>query len=220
MASNDTPKSPENPEPFIPSDQRPDLTIDMSQKVGELTVRDLSTILGNAGTNLPKLKEIGKEIHKESIKEPLKEVVKEFKDRKDHKETKDHKDPKEQKDTKDSKDHKEQVDQKAHKEAKDHKDPKEHKDLKDHNDTKGQKDHKDHKDHKEIAKDHKEIAKDHKELVKEVLLEHVPILVNNDPPPPGDPQLMNVLEGLIQRLTGLESRFAQASTANEEKTKK
>ncbi len=210
MASNDSPKSPKNTEPFIPSDQRPDLTIDMSQKVGELTARDLSTILGNAGTNLAKLKEIGKEIHKEFVKEPLKEVVKEFKDRKDHKETKDHKDPKEQKDSKDSKDHKEQVDQKAQKEAKDHKDPKEHKDLKDHNDTKGQKDHKDHKDHKEIAKEHKE-------LIKEVLVEHVPILVNTDPPPPGDPQLMNVLEGLIQRLTGLESRLAQISPANEEK---
>ena len=213
MASNDSPKSPENPEPFIPSDQRPDLTIDMSQKVGELTVRDLSAILGNVGTNLPKLKEIGKEIHKESVKEPLKEVVKEFKDRKDHKETKDHKDPKEQKHTKDSKDHKEQVDQKGQKDAKDHKDPKEHKDLKDHNDTKGQKDHKDHKDHKEIAKEHKE-------LLKEVLVEHVPILVNNDPPPPGDPQLMNVLDGLIQRLTGLESQIAQLTNTNEEKGKK
>ncbi len=213
MASNDTPKAPESSEPFIPSDQRPDLTINMSQKVGELSVRDLSTILGIAGTNLPKLKEIGKEIHKESVKEPLKEVVKEFKDRKDHKETKDHKDPKEQKDTKDSKDHKEQVDQKGQKDAKDHKDPKEHKDLKDHNDTKGQKDHKDHKDHKEIAKEHKE-------LLKEVLVEHVPILVNNDPPPPGDPQLMNVLDGLIQRLTGLESQIAQLTNTNEEKGKK
>ena len=115
--SSDPQQSPQ--EPFIPEDQRPDLTIDMNQRVGDLTVRDLASILGSGATQQPKLKEIT--LDKAPIKDAAKEIFKENKDRKDakeHKEPKDHKDQKDTKDHKDPKEHKDQKDLKDHKELK------------------------------------------------------------------------------------------------------
>ena len=131
-------------EPFIGSEERPDLTLNLDSRLGDLTVRQLSQILGSAGSQA-KLKEL-QAIEKFTIKEPGKEA----KDQKDHKDSKDHKDPKEgkdQKDTKDNKDPKDQKEQKDNKDQKDHKDPKDTKDQKDHKEPK---DHKDSKDHKDI----------------------------------------------------------------------
>lgn len=116
-------------EPFINPEERPDLTVDLNTRVGDLTVRQLSEILGSPSSPA-KLKELV------AAKEP-KDLAKEPKEFKDHKDIKDHKDPKEHKDQKDNKDHK------------DPKDPKDPKDQKDHKDPKDTKDHKDIKDRKE-----------------------------------------------------------------------
>jgi ABC-type Zn2+ transport system substrate-binding protein/surface adhesin len=109
-------------QPFVSDESRPDLTVDLNQKVGELSVRDLASILGAGSQSAIKVKEV-------------KEIKDIFKERKDAKDAKDHKDPKEHKDQKD------------HKDTKDHKDPK---DQKDHKDPKDHKDHKDQKDRKDI----------------------------------------------------------------------
>jgi hypothetical protein len=98
--------------PLIEDEERPDLTIDMEAKVGELTIRDLATLLSTEF-------------------DVLKEGKSEQKEQKDKKDGKDHKDSKDQKDQKDHKDQKDQKDQKDHKDHKDQKDHKDHKDLKD-----------------------------------------------------------------------------------------
>jgi hypothetical protein len=149
-------------EPFINPEERPDLTVDLNTRVGDLTVRQLSEILGSPSSPA-KLKELV------AAKEP-KDLAKEPKEFKDHKDIKDHKDPKEQKDQKDNKDHKDPKDQKDQKDQKDPKDQKDQKDNKDHKDPKDPKDPKDQKDHKDPkeTKDHKDI-KDRKEGLAEKL---------------------------------------------------
>src|SRR6478752_7687978 len=92
-------------EPFIANEDRPELSLDMDGKVGDLTVRELATILGF---------EPAVDVIKEGKSE-----TKEHKDSKDNKDSKDHKEQKHQKDTKDQK---EQKDTKDHKERKDNKD--------------------------------------------------------------------------------------------------
>ena len=72
-------------QPFVSGESRPDLTVDLNQKVGELSVRDLASILGTGGGAAIKIKEF-------------------FKERKDFKDIKEHKDQKEHKDHKDIKD--------------------------------------------------------------------------------------------------------------------
>src|SRR4029453_16219414 len=116
-------------EPFIDPSKRPDLTINLESRVGDITVRQLSEILGSAAAKSKELPSSAKD-----GKDPLKED-KDIKDQKDQKEPKDHKD---QKDL---------ADQKAHKDPKDQKDQKDQKDHK--NEHKEQKDIKDHKDRKE-----------------------------------------------------------------------
>src|SRR6516165_6909681 len=96
-------------EPFINPEERPDLTVDLNTRVGDLTVRQLSEILGSPSSPA-KLKELV------AAKEP-KDLAKEPKEFKDHKDIKDHKDPKEHKDQKDNKDHKDPKDQKDQKEG-------------------------------------------------------------------------------------------------------
>src|ERR1700704_2193775 len=91
-------------QPFVEQEQRPDLTIDMEGKVGDLKVRDLMSIVGASAAAGQKLKEApATAIDKQTAKEP-----KDAKDIKDHKEPKDHKDQKDQKDHKDPKDQKDQ----------------------------------------------------------------------------------------------------------------
>ena len=204
--SSDPQQSPQ--EPFIPEDQRPDLTIDMNQRVGDLTVRDLASILGSGATQQPKLKEIT--LDKAPIKDAAKEIFKENKDRKDAKE---HKEPKDHKDQKDTKDHKDPKDQKDHK---DQKDPKEQKDPKDQKDPKEHKDQKDHKDPKE-HKDQKDL-KDHKEL-KEGLIEKPPqkevfekITDQGTIDPGGPVEQQTTLQDIVQRLSGLEADLQQVKT--------
>jgi hypothetical protein len=121
-------------EPFIARDDRPDLTLDMEGKVGELTVRELASILGF-------------DLQEAELKEGKSEN-KDHKDSKDSKDTKDSFDQKQQKDQKDSKDHKEEKDWKDQKEQKDLKDSKDHKDRKDH------------KDHTEVKVNRKELVKE------------------------------------------------------------
>src|SRR6266436_2759426 len=100
-------------EPFIDSSKRPDLTINLESRVGDITVRQLSEILGSAAAKSKELPSLAKE-----GKDPLKED-KDIKDHKDHKEPKDHKDQKDKKDHKDHKnEHKEQKDIKDHKDRK------------------------------------------------------------------------------------------------------
>ena len=205
-------------QPFISSEERPDLTVDLDARVGDLTVRQLSEILGSTSSSakLKELPQAGKE-----IKEPVKEPVKEPKDIKDHKDSKDHKDPKEPKDQKDTKDHKDPKDQK---DQKDQKDPKDHKDQKDNKDQKDPKDPKDPKDHKD-QKDHKDPkdTKDHKDLKdrKEGLIEKLPPDKN---PPDKLPEVTQGLEGVagapsglddvIQRITRLEQDVAGRTAAS------
>ena len=112
-------------EPLIGDQDRPDLTIDMEGKVGDLTVRELTIILGVDPAAYPKNKR-----------------EKELKDRLDNKEARDRKYEKDQKEPKDQKDQKDQKDSKDHKEQKDTKDirdvgirsPKPDKDHKDQKD--------------------------------------------------------------------------------------
>jgi hypothetical protein len=105
-------------EPFIASDDRPDMTVDLERKVGDLTVRELADVLGF----LPEGDAKGKNRPNE------RKNAKDFKD------------------SKDQPDHKQQKDAKDRKESKDHKDQKDQKDEKDQKDSKDHKDHKDHKD--------------------------------------------------------------------------
>src|SRR5262245_38425856 len=72
------PQQPQGPQPFIPREDRPDLTIDLNQKVGDLTVRDLQTLLGG-GAAPEKLKELAKEKEALSDKLPIKDSGKEEK---------------------------------------------------------------------------------------------------------------------------------------------
>jgi hypothetical protein len=188
-------------QPFVGQEQRPDLTVNMEGKVGDLTVRDLTTLLGGGGG---KVKEVAKEPKdlKEPIKEPIKEP-KDHKDIKDHKEPKDHKDIADQKAHKDPKDNKDQKEQKDHKDPKDTKDPKDQKDPKDPKEQKDQKDHKDPKDHK----DQKDI-KDRKEHIKEPLKEpKEPVDILGKASGEGGPESTagsTELDALIQRISGLE----------------
>ena len=89
-------------EPFIDGGSRPDLTVDMNAKVGDMTVRQLSDILGSSA--LQKAKEgqekqvVEKQVIEKFQKEHPEKVL--VKDHKDTKDTKDHKDGKENKDNK------------------------------------------------------------------------------------------------------------------------
>jgi hypothetical protein len=180
-------------QPFVTDEERPNLTVNMEGKVGDMTVRDLASILG-ADPAAPKpLKE---PIDKAAFKEIAKDNKdrKEAKEAKDHKEPKDHKDQKEQKDHKDPKEQKDQKDQKEHKDQKDTKDQKDHKDPKEHKD---QKDQKDHKEHKETAKDVKDALKEIKEHAEKIDIEGP---VTGAPAAAGETDL----DALIQRVTGLE----------------
>jgi hypothetical protein len=190
-------------EPFINPEERPDLTVDLNARVGDLTVRQLSEILGST-SSAAKLKEAP------AAKEP-KEQAKEPKELKDHKDVKDHKDPKEHKDQKDNKDHKDpkdQKDQKDQKEPKDHKDQKDNKDQKDPKDPKDPKDQKDHKDPKE-HKDHKDI-KDRKEgLADKLPPDKVPPdKLPESQPTEGAGAAASGLEDIIKRVAHLEQEVA------------
>src|SRR5262245_53193866 len=110
-------------EPFIASDDRPDLTLDLERNVVDLTVRELDSIIGV---------------------DPVMDVIKDHKDQ-----SKDHKDSKDAKDSKDQTDHKQQKDAKDQKDSKDHKEQKDQKEQKDEKEQKDSKDHKDHKDSKD-----------------------------------------------------------------------
>jgi hypothetical protein len=200
-------EKPEGPQPFVPKEQRPDLSIDLNQKVGEMTVRDLATLLGG-GSSAVKLKEALKEketaIEKGVIKDNLKDIkdTKDHKEPKDRKEQKDNKDHKDQKDPKDIKDHKDPKDAKDQKDTKDHKDPKDPKEQKDQKDAK---DHKDQADHK-AEKDHKDLKDGAIEKIptKDAIDKVQPDKTPLDAPPtgPGDPG--TGLGGVIQRKSGLE----------------
>lgn len=191
--------------PFVGEKDRPDLTVKMEGKVGDLTVRELASILG-FDPSAAKLKELPATA---ADKLPLKEIQKDLKDRKDTKEHKDQKEPKDrkdQKDTKDRKDPKEQKDQKDQKERKDQKDPKDTKDQKDQKEPKDEKDQKERKEHKDRkdSKDHKDIKeglKEVKEGQKEII-DSVPKAVAE--PGPGPVGVTPELTALIQRLSGLE----------------
>src|SRR6516225_9290209 len=200
-------------EPFISSEERPDLTVDLNARVGDLTVRQLSEILGGSGSSA-KLKELPQSA--KDIKEPIKEPFKEHKDIKDRVDTKAHKDPKDTKDQKDNKDHKdpkEQKDQKDQKDPKDHKDQKDNKDHKDPKDPKDQKDLKDHKEPKD-TKDHKDF-KDRKEtLIDKTAIDKnppdkLPEVTQSGEGAPGAPA---GLDELIQRITRLEQDAAGRAT--------
>src|SRR5215831_4071828 len=196
-------------EPFVSSEQRPELTVDVNTRVGDLTVRQLSEILGSA-SSAAKSKELP--LTAKDIKEP----VKEDKDIKDHKDSKEHKDPKEHKDQKDNKDHKDPKDQKDQKDQKDPKDTKDQKDNKDHKDPKDPKDQKDLKDHKEPkdTKDHKDF-KDRKEnLIDKTAIDKnppdkLPEVTQSGEGAPGNP---GGLDELIQRITRLEQDAAGRAT--------
>jgi hypothetical protein len=188
--------------PFVEQEQRPDLTIDLQHKVGDLTVRDLLTILGSSSASGPKLKETPTSAGDKPVaKEP-----KDSKDIKDHKEPKDHKDQKEQKDHKDPKDQKDQKDQK---EPKDHKDQKDPKDTKDPKDPKESKDHKDQKDPKE-HKDQKDL-KDRKEHIKDVKEPKEPVDAKvTDTAESATGTMNSDLDALVRRVSGLEQAFEEA----------
>ena len=202
-------------EPFVSSEQRPELTVDVNTRVGDLTVRQLSEILGSA-SSAAKSKELP--LTAKDIKEP----VKEDKDIKDHKDSKEHKDPKEHKDQKDNKDHKDPKDQKDQKDQKDPKDTKDQKDNKDHKDPKDPKDTKDPKDHKEPKdtkdpkdiKDRKEDLKDHKEPKEPV--DAAPSIRGAE----GGATAPSGLEDIIQRIARLEqdvAGLASRSAASEQR---
>jgi len=205
-------------EPLISKEDRPDLTIDLEGKLGNMTVRDLANILGVDPAQLPKPKELPVTA---TDKIPTKEIQKDVKDRKDtkdhkdqkepkdhkdQKDTKDHKDPKEQKDQKDQKEHKDQKDAKEQKDTKDQKDPKEHKDQKDHKDPKEHKDQKDHKDLKESAKEIKDGFKEVKEPVD--------VAITNPGPEAGQgPENPSQLDQLVKRISGLEQSMDELKKA-------
>ena len=197
-------------EPFIGGESRPDLTVDMNAKVGDMTVRQLSDILGSSAPRKAKEVEVKQVFEKQIIKEQVKEhpekfPVKEHKDSKDTADNKANKDHKEAGDTKANKDHKESVDGKANKDGKDNKE---------------------HKDHiKEIQKDHKDVIKDHikdhvqdknqlveqKAIASEVLKGDKELAEGSVPTNPGDPA--QGIDQLIQRVTGLEQQVAALQQA-------
>ena len=205
-------------EPFISKEERPNLNINLEGRVGDLTVRELATILGTEAATGQKLKELPATA---LDKVPIKETQKDVKDRKDVKEHKDQKEPKDRKDQKDTKDHKdpkEQKDQKDQKEHKDHKDQKDTKDQKDHKDpkeTKDQKDHKDPKEHKDL-KDHKELKEGLKEVkeVKEGVAE-LPTSKTEPETGPGPVTGGTELDSLIQRISGLEQSVNELKQASQ-----
>ena len=197
-------------DPMIGSEDRPDLTIDLESWVGDLTVRQLSEILGQAGgstgSSAAQLKQAAPDkLLKEDFLEkfPGKEF-KDVKDNKERKEQKDHKEPKDQKDQKELKDHKEPKDQKDQKEHKDHKD------QKDSADNKAQKDHKENKDHKD-QKDRKEDLKDgHKEFLKEFekVIKDQPEGKLEAEGPGGPVAAQPGLDELLRRVSGLEQEVS------------
>jgi hypothetical protein len=205
------PKKPEGPEPFITQEDRPDLTIDLNKKVQELTVRELKTLLGGGSSSAAKLKEalIEKNI-------PDKSPTKDAKDGKENKDRKEPKDTKDNKDSKDPKDHKEPKDtkdNKEHKDPKDSKDNKDNKDNKDHKDSKDNKDNKEHKEPKESkdSKDTRDIKGDLIDKAHKDSFETLPQFVHDqhlvkspDEGSSGNPLPPTGLEGLIERVTGLE----------------
>jgi hypothetical protein len=195
-------------EPFIDPSQRPDLTIDLESRVGDITVRQLSEILGRAAPS-EKVRDV-KQIVKENIPDKLPKEAKdnkdhkEPKDHKDQKDTKDHKEPKDTKDQKDTKDPKDQKEQKDSKDNKEQKDPKDQKDSKDHKDPKDPKEHKDTKDHKED----KDFADRKHGLHDKVAL--TPVESKATTPserPEAVPVGKSSLEDLIQRITHLEQEI-------------
>lgn len=186
-------------EPFIDPQSRPDLTVNLDSRVGDLSARQLSDILGTSSASAKPLAE------KNAVKE-IKDTVdhkaqgKEILDNKHHKEQKDHKDQKEQKDTKD------------HKEQKDTKDTKDHKEQVDH---KAQKDHKDQKDGiKDGLKDHgKEFLKEIEKQIKEVKENDEGKTVGGegkfDEGQGGINQVSQPgIDELVQRVSGLEQQVA------------
>ena len=198
-------------EPFIDPQSRPDLTVDLNSKVGDLSVRQLSDILGSSAKTPIKTPE--KMVVEKLLKEhPDKPIVKDHKDGKD---SKDHKEPKDHKDQKDQKDHKEPKD------TKDQKDQKEHKEHKDSADQKLTKDHKDGKDHKETTKEHKDLIKDNiKEQIKEQIKEEFKEGIKEEvdkidegPLDPGGPVEQQGIDSLIQRVSGLEQQVATLQQA-------
>jgi hypothetical protein len=198
-------------EPFIEPGQRPDLTINLDTRVGDLTVRQLSEIFGRTPSVEKGAEPIEKQIiEKQTLEKPIVKEPKDVKDAKDHKEPKDHKDQKDAKDHKDPKDAKEQ---------KDTKDQKEQKDTKDTADSKHVKDPKEHKDDKDL--------KDRKEHIKEQLLEKLhPDLPQTKAPPEGKlaaegPESggapTSALEAIIERLSDLEKEVADLRKAGGKK---
>jgi len=189
-------------EPFIEGSKRPDLTIDLESRVGDMTVRQLSEILGRVSSaKIKDAKEKELTLDKDPTKEP-----------KDHKDAKDHKDPKEHKDQKDTKDHKDPKDTKDQKDAKDPKDSKDQKDQADSKQTKGHKDNKaskEQKDHKDETKEHKDI-KDRKDVKEGVLEKHPPDLAKptGEGGPSSSVDTPSGLEDLIRRTTHLEQEVA------------
>ena len=75
-------------QPFINDEERPNLTINMEGKVGDLTVRELTDILG-VGATAVKAKEVPVSATDKAV---IKEIQKDVKDRKEAKEAKDQKD--------------------------------------------------------------------------------------------------------------------------------
>jgi hypothetical protein len=193
--------------PFISSEERPDLTVDLNARVGDLTVRQLSEILSGSGSSA-KLKELPQSA--KEIKEPIKEPFKEQKDIKDQVDSKAHKDPKDHKDQKDNKDHKDPKDQKDQKDQKDPKDHKDQKDNKDHKDPKDPKDHKDQKDHKD-PKD----TKDHKDIKDRLIEKHPPDKLP-EVAATGEAAGANPtgLDEVIQRISHLEQEVAGLAARN------
>ena len=205
-------------EPFIDPSKRPDLTIDLDARVGDLTVRQLSDILGQMASPA-KIKDVVKDKESPSSAKEGKDFLKDHKDHKDskdHKDHKDHKDPKDPKDQKDQKDHK---DPKDTKDQKDQKDPKDQKDQKDSADQKAHKDPKDQKDSKD-QKDHKNENKEHKDI-KDIKDHHKEDVIDKTAPQPestkggtaeGSGALSATPSGLadlIHRLSRLEQDVAE-----------
>jgi len=206
-------------EPFISQEERPNLTINLEGKVGELTVRELASVLGFDPSEAAKAKELPSTAVDKTAKEIQKDIKdrkeakehkdqKEPKDHKDQKEAKDHKDPKDQKDQKDQKDPKDHKEPKDSKDQKDHKDPKEHKDQKDHKDPKEHKDQKDLKDHKELKEGLKDAKEGHPEVVDQGAAQSGPQQGGGT----------TELDALIQRVSGLEQAVSDFTKGDRKKS--
>ncbi|MBV9391877.1 MAG: hypothetical protein JOY96_08300 [Verrucomicrobia bacterium] len=189
-------------EPFIDPSQRPDLSIDLDSRVGEITVRQLSEILSRPPSSAIVKQVSEKQIVKENSLEKLPKEPKDIKD------SKEHKDPKEEKDQKDTKDHKDPKDISDQKNVKDPKEQKDSKDSKDHKDPKDPKEQKDAKDHKE-QKDQKDFPDRKEHIHDKVAL--TPIESKATEPaerPEAGPVETSGLQDLIQRLSHLEQEVA------------